>query len=354
MNKFKILHIINTLTLGGAETLLIDSLRHMKKNYPEIENHIITLTEKGFYADLADKEFIYNHFQISKLSLLGIARKVKQYSKANNIAVIHAHLFEASIISRFAKGKGLTLINTYHTGFHNPDSIEYKKSWLVLDKFTLGKVDGIIFVSNKVKDDISAQLPIQCKNAVVPNFCSPDFSPLYNFRNDDKLRLVSIGNLREQKNHMLALEALKSINDPNISLDIYGEGPLRKELEDYIHKNRLSVTLHGKEKISSRILALYDLFLMTSKHEGMPISLIESIVSGLPSLLNELSELKETAKDSAIYFEKDSRQGLIDKLKYIKDNKHILADLSGKTLALKQTYQIENYIKALFSFYEYK
>jgi len=349
----KVLHIINTLEQGGAEKLLHDSLIYIKQNNSDIENVVVSLFAEGEHAENLKKEFNYQFLDLNRYNFLSKILKVRKYIKKNKIGVIHAHLFEATIFSRFLKSKKVKVVNTYHTGFHNKKSIEFSKKRLLLDKITKHKVDAFIFVSKKVDNDITKSMTIKTHKQVLPNFCNPYFTYSYRYREDSKIKIVCVGNLREQKNYMLILKSLNQI--PNlfqqITIDVFGEGELKKQLTDYIEKYNLPVSLKGTQKISSKLLSNYDLFLMSSKHEGMPIALIEAIATGLPSLLNDIPELRETAMDSAIYFDRNSFEDLSNQILYIFNNKTVLEELSGKTKRISKLYSIENHVNSLLKIY---
>jgi len=346
----KILYLINSLILGGAEKLLTDTVVYVNEQKKDVEQYIFTLYDKEIMHTIPDNikvECLY----INKFNAMRKIMYMRSFIKKNKISIVHAHLFEAQLLSRFLKTKDVKIINSYHTGFHNKNSIEFSQLRLIADKITATKLDYVFFVSNKVQQDILSQINFRCRFSILPNFCNPTFYYNYRFKADDNLKIVMVGNLRQQKNYHLLLAALAKINR-NISVDIYGEGDTRNELSKIIEHNRLNVRLKGKQKITSDLLSKYDLFLMTSKHEGMPVSLIEAITTGLPSLLNDLDELHETANDSAIYFSKHFVEDLVQKLEYIASNKTVLKELSLNTKKTAKKYSIEKYMNQLFNIYK--
>ena len=98
-------------------------------------------------------------------------------------------------------------------------------------------------------------------------------------------RIVMVGRLNEQKDYPTALEAMRIVNkvNPNITLDIVGEGDIRPELERLIVEKGLenTVRLVGWSNDVYRIEKGSDVFLMTSLYEGMPNALMEAMASGL-------------------------------------------------------------------------
>ena len=102
--------------------------------------------------------------------------------------------------------------------------------------------------------------------------------------------VLSVGRLSEQKNHFLLIDAFEKMERPkNLVLKIYGEGPLKEKLEDYIRSKSLEkkVFLMGN---SDNLLPIYEnasFFVLSSNYEGMPNALIEALSVGLPSIATD-------------------------------------------------------------------
>lgn len=100
-----------------------------------------------------------------------------------------------------------------------------------------------------------------------------------------------VGNFNTEKNHRFLLEAFNQarLQAPHLRLCLVGDGALRKELEEQIRQLDLqsSVTLVGLSPRVSDYLSAFDVNVLPSTHEGLPGVIIESQISGLPSLVSE-------------------------------------------------------------------
>lgn len=352
MKKIRVLHIIDSLEVGGAEQLLVNSLCFFKEtNYP-IDNYVVTLFKKGDLSKRVENNFNYLHLNITKNNFIAKIFQLRKYIKENEIQIVHSHLYLASIFARLIITSRCQLISTFHSGYNNRNSSEYSYKRTLLDKITYRKKHWSVFVSKSVYNDIIKGVKIRTNYFVLNNFTTDKFCFKYKFKEGDYLRIVSVGNLKDVKNYKLAIQGIEKSKLTGISYDIFGNGDLKEPLQKYIDKIDFNINLKGNQDISSELLNQYDLFLMTSKHEGMPIALIEAIKTGMPSLLNDLDELHETAEDSAIYFKKDSCEDLAKKLKYIIENKQILIELSEKTKKIASRYSIQNYTEKLYCIYK--
>ena len=91
--KKTILHIIDNLGRGGAETMLVTVIKHL----PEYNNIIVTLKpENEFYNDL-EHDGLYCLNMHSPLQAPIAALKLRRIIKENNVSIVHSHLFWSSV-----------------------------------------------------------------------------------------------------------------------------------------------------------------------------------------------------------------------------------------------------------------
>lgn len=143
----------------------------------------------------------------------------------------------------------------------------------------------------------------------------------------EAFRVVTVGNLKEQKNHRFLLEAFKSLKNENIELDIYGKGPLQEELQQTINDNDLKVTLKGQVTNIQEQIGKYDLFIMSSLYEGFALSVLEAMALGIPTLLTDIPSFKEQCDDTAAYYKLNCKNDFIMQLLSLKNNQQQLTFL---------------------------
>lgn len=122
-----------------------------------------------------------------------------------------------------------------------------------------------------------------------------------------KDRIVIVGRLHPQKNHKLAIDAFGLFlkKHPSYSLSIYGEGPLKNEIQSYIDSKNLSESVMLEGASSDVMTQILDakIFLLTSNFEGMPNALIEAMCLGMPCVSTPVSgavDLIENGKNGVI------------------------------------------------------
>ncbi len=100
--------------------------------------------------------------------------------------------------------------------------------------------------------------------------------------------IVSMGRLVKEKGFDVLIQAFARISShvPDWKLHIYGEGPEKKSLQTLIDVLGMNdkIFLKGKTEQSDKVLSASSLFVLTSKAEGLPMSLIEAQSCGLPCI----------------------------------------------------------------------
>ena len=119
----------------------------------------------------------------------------------------------------------------------------------------------------------------------------------YGFSSAD-LVLTSVGRLDSEKDPLLLLETFRVVlaRNPRVRLLFIGDGVLRTKLEDLVHKYELKkyVAFGGLRPASevARCLQATDLFVLSSAYEGMPMSVLEALGTGLPVVTTDVGEVR--------------------------------------------------------------
>ncbi len=352
MEKKRVLHIIDSLEIGGAEKLLVKLVNELEK-FTEV--HLILLIEgnnpllKNLTTNCITTIIPFK----SVLSLPKVVLSVKRYVKNNNIDVVHTQLYWPGIISRLACSRKQKVINTIQA---ITSEATYKRNYLtcLLEKLTYKKRHIIIGVSQCVLDDFDKWIGLKGKGYVFYNIIEDKFFTKKNIskKRSDGIKLVSIGNLRWQKNYIYLLEAFKKLPS-TISLDIYGEGLQRNEFEKIITDFNLNIRLCGHSNNLENELNQYDYFVMSSLYEGFSLALMEAMASGLPPLLSDIPVLKEAGGDVAIYFDLNDDGSFIKVINQILNPSFNRDEKVSKSIARANLLcNSSDYVKRILALYE--
>jgi len=125
------------------------------------------------------------------------------------------------------------------------------------------------------------------KTYLVHNPLNPEILTIKKNHYDQIHKIIAIGRLVPQKNQIMMIKAMQLLRDQyhySCQLDIYGVGPEQTNLQREINARDLQqqIFLRGRESNIFSTAIQYDLFIMTSLHEGTPNALLECMGLGLP------------------------------------------------------------------------
>lgn len=106
----------------------------------------------------------------------------------------------------------------------------------------------------------------------------------------DVVVLLSIGELNKNKNHSVIIQALAEMNNPQIHYFIAGSGKLKEKLERLSKKLGIEKQVHllGYRNDIRYLLQVADIYLLPSKREGLNVSLMEAMASGVPCIASKI------------------------------------------------------------------
>jgi len=117
----------------------------------------------------------------------------------------------------------------------------------------------------------------------------------------DTVSLLHIGRFDEQKNHAGLLQAFAKLlkTHPNCCLNLLGDGHLRTEMENYARELGIGHAVHflGNQADVHPYLHDADIFLLPSKYEGMPMTIIEAMGTGLPIVASRVGGVPDMLRD---------------------------------------------------------
>ena len=353
-NRFNLLYLIDSLSIGGAERLVVDSVNYLVQNYPDINVHVVTIMEgDGDLVGEISPKVKYSFINCGNKNFFGGIKKLRKYILDNNITHVHCHLYNSMVVGRLASGKSHKLFFTYHNMEYDPKDIFYSHLRVMLDKYTFKQRYISIHDSKQVMAAVHKSRGAKGNEYILYNFPSEKFSATYNFNPASSLKLVSVGSLKPVKNFDFLLQCFIELKDDDIHLDLYSDGESRDLLQRIIMDNDLKkVRLCGRQPIDSKLLSAYDMFVMSSHSEGMPVALVEAMAVGLPSMLpDHLQVMQDVAGRSAKYYSIKDKESFKVAVKDLCANKEQLFEMSKEAIERSKEFTIHNHFKKLLEIY---
>ena len=301
----RILHVIATMPVGGAENVLLTTLRRLDRT--QYHSVVCCLQDKGVLGAEVEKLGV-KLIELHKLQKGGWDRSIiddlVDVIQREKIDLVHGHLYHANLYARFAaKCAKVPSVITVHNTYA-------KRKWhrQLLNWYLARSTARIIAVSDSIRDDVirfdrvSPDRVITILNGIDTERSQSSLT-LAEARSRlqlplDAKVLVTIGRLVEQKGHTILLQALHQLQQ-NGSHDIYavlvGDGPWRQRLQEQAAALGLEqhVRFLGTRTDIGDILRAADLYVMPSLWEGLGLALLEGMAAGLPVLASRVGGMVE-------------------------------------------------------------
>lgn len=154
----------------------------------------------------------------------------------------------------------------------------------ILRKLLYRYADGFVFQTEEAKSFFS--IDIQMRSIIIPNPLKELLpEPYTGVRNNE---IVTLGRFDSQKNHKLLFEAFSDVAKvyPELSLTVYGDGPLRAEYKKQLNKLGIASRVNFPgwyTDIHERILKSR-MFVLSSDYEGISNAMLEAMALGIPTI----------------------------------------------------------------------
>lgn len=282
----KILYVITGLGVGGAEKVVSQLADEMCSRGHTVKIAYLTGEElvkpKSSQVEIID----LNLNSIKDLPIASI--KLKKLITRYQPDVIHSHMVHANIFSRI--NRLITPMNKLICTAHNSNEggklrmLAYRLTNSLCDVFTnVSKEATSAFVEKKVVKS----------NHMLTVYNGVDLNKFQNMRLDieayrktlnldsDTRVLLAIGRFNEQKDYPNLLRAIEFLSKKrkDFKLIIAGDGELRPIIQDMIHHMELDniVSLLGNRNDIPELMAISDIYVLSSEYEGLPTVLIEAM-----------------------------------------------------------------------------
>lgn len=244
----------------------------------------------------------FQRFPLRKDNLIAY-KMLKEIIIDEGYDLVHTHTPIASAITRLAckNIKKIKVLYTAH-GFHFYKGAPIK-NWIIyypIEKWLSKYTDTLITINKedyeRAKNDFKAKrveyipgvgLDIdKFTNVVVDKAGKRQELGLP----EDAFVILSVGELNKNKNHEVVIRAIAKLNNPNIHYVICGKGSLESYLKKLSTELGIGENLHllGYREDIPEICKISDVFAFPSFREGLPVSVMEAMASGLPVICSQI------------------------------------------------------------------
>lgn len=236
---------------------------------------------------------------------LGFLSELKSIIKHLQPDVVHTHDAHSLTPALFAKvtGRGFKLINTRRVDF------SINKGFIKRKKYSNSKVDRVVAISDAIRDILvddgvpADRIPVINSGVRFPK--SIDYQKVLTLRekygiDKDSYIIGNVANMADHKDHFTLLDAFEKFycTDDDAKLILVGDGPMFDEVKEYAEKldAKENIIFAGYRDDVYEHIAIFDVFCMSSKTEGLCTSIIDALFMGKPVVATRAGGIPELVK----------------------------------------------------------
>lgn len=338
--KIKVLHLIDSGGLYGAEMMLLNLVEEQVKS--GLDPLILSagtpdIKEKAIEAEARRRGLPVKPVRMRAGINIIKAIEIIVFAKREKFDILHSHGYKFNILIGMLPGfvRKKPLVTTLH-GYTSANGFSFIRIYQLLERILLKYLDGIIFVSGEIKNNPLLK-GFRVKNEAIifngidapkiiteaSNSGSISIKEIFPNEQEDCIYLGAIGRFSPEKGFDLLLDVFSKLvtKMPQLRLVIIGEGELRLQLEEKIQQLGLAgkVRLPGFVKPVYRLISELDGLIMPSYTEGLPMTILEACVLKKRIVASNVGSIAEVLQgyDASIVVnpgDGDSLKAAIEKL----------------------------------------
>jgi glycosyltransferase involved in cell wall biosynthesis len=337
MARARVLHVLTRLALGGAQRHALDVCRRLPGDRYEVE--VLAGpdvgSEKSIQSEFTDAGLPVHmlpglHREENPASDLAALWRMAGFLRRGRYDVVHTHMAKAGVIGRLAAGlaKVPAVVHTVHGWpWHNFVDRKTKERYVGFERRAARKTDRIIVTSerDRGKGLAHAIAPADRFTLIRSGIDFARFDPEKHDRAEARRKLglpekarvlLTVAALTHQKNPLEALEVAARVQKafPELHYILVGNGPLRDDVMTRSGQLGFGSRFHflGNRDDIPEILAAADVFLLTSRWEGLPLTLIEAMAMGKAIVATQVDGVLDVIEDNVTGYARDP--GDVDEL----------------------------------------
>ena len=313
--RVRVLHVIDSLNLGGAQAVLINLIRYGDKSRFEFE--AATMYGHGVYWDKLDELGVPVHSLSFDARVPAYVPRLAWLFLTRRYDIVHTHLIGANVIAKPLAAICGVPIRINHD--HCNDKPADPRRWVpAVDKLTNRLATHLIAVSESIREYAvkDEEMPADKVSTIYNGIDLDIYRPRPEARVAARARLqlppdafvvAGVGRLSSQKNFTLFLEVAAAVltRHPRAFFLIAGTGPQDHMLREQARRLGIEFRLRflGYVSAMAELYPAIDMLLLTSLYEGLPITILEAMATGtviVSSRLDGVQEILEDGLDCAL------------------------------------------------------
>jgi glycosyltransferase involved in cell wall biosynthesis len=345
----KIVFVIYSMEYAGGSERVTANIANKLSQYPNYEIHIISLFNKKSYFELQEK-VAFEALSIERTSYFSVGKKlIKRINDLCPDVIVGISIQKLNIFlalcSIFFK-KNIKMIASEHISYGSVGKLHNYIKRVLYRKFST--------IAVLTLHDQEAMEKARFKNVMLLRNAStffPDLNSLSTYHKREKV-IMAVGRLEFQKGFDLLINCWAMIyrKFPEWKLYIVGEGSLKEELDELVEQKIENVDACQIHPFSDHLQDYFEnaqLFVLSSRFEGLPMVMIEAICFGIPCVAFdcETGPREIINKHNGRLIENGNLVRMVEELELLLEDQKLRETLSNACLNDRVNYKLDTIIK---------
>lgn len=355
----KILHLINSLSTGGAEKLVADLAPLQREHGHTVEVLLLHGGESVFRVGLENAGIRVYDFGAgtSVYSPLNIFRLIPFMRKYD---VIHVHLFPAqywAVLAKLLSFSNVRLVTTEHSVNNRRRG---SRVWKFFDRAVYACYSSIICCADAVRVSLCRHIGGWDKIFTVSNGVNiekifravPARKKDFNIP-ENAFLLCQVARFIWPKDQDTIIRALVHLPE-SIHAVFVGDGERRKICEELVSRMNLQNRVHflGIQENVSALVKMADVVVCSSEFEGLSLASVEGLASGRPVVASDVPGLKEIIGSHGLLFPLADEIRFAEKIRELISNTNYSQKVGEACLSRSLDFDIRQVVKTYLQIYE--
>lgn len=365
----KILNVIGSLNIGGAENNAMNVLRFIDTTKFSYHFLVFGDDEGDYEAEAVSLGAKIIHLNEPKQDYKKFMADYKELLKKEKYDAVHVNtLWNSGLLLRTAKKTGvpLRICHSHSTESSQNETVVYKVYKTVMQRLILKNATQYIACGRDAGEYLYGKSFFSRYGEVIYNGIDEHRFTFDSLKrktvrdslsiDQDDVVLGHVGRVAPVKNHMFMIQILEQLSGEleNLKLVLIGDGPDLKAMKKLVGEKGLDkkVLFLGNQQNVSDYLHAFDLFIFPSLFEGFPVSLIEAQAASLPCLISTRVTQETKLTEQTHFIDLENSDGWLEKIRFYAKNELERSTTVGDEI--KNKFSIYSIVKKWEHVYEEK
>ena len=349
--------VVLSLGVGGAENMVAQLAANIDKN--KFDVYVIsmhspegTIIEKKMAESRINVSFLHHDTAPNVKALLRLYKRLNQIKPD----IVHTHMSAYIYTLPWIFLKRKKILHTIHNRPIYEFSSKLRSNIKILYRMNKAVPIAISDTIAKEAKDLYKIKEDQIEVIYNPVDISKYNKSSIKKKKSDPVTFINVARFTDVKNQSLLIDAISKVREQinDVKLLLVGDGELRNAVERKVVQNGLSdiVEFTGNIPNVAEKLSSADVFVLPSRYEGLPLTILEAMASGLPIIATNVGGVPDIVKDNGVLFKDNDLNGLVAAMVNLAQDRKVREEMGIKSIQYVEKFDVQSIVNQYQLVYE--